>query len=95
MDSFNTAVTPGKNPKTPGRKAPVDRFIPHRGGLDIDVAHFNLCNQENSAAAANTEILSPSKVWFPRGDWMPQWVWWLLVKGSLMNVPFVNEQTWS
>ena len=54
----NRSVTPGKSQRS------VDRFIPSRSALDLDIAHYNLVKENanaNDLDLAN-EVQSPSKV---------------------------------
>jgi hypothetical protein len=54
----NRAVTPGKAMRA------VDRFIPSRSALDLDIAHYNLVKENTSGADVDlaSEVASPSKV---------------------------------
>ena len=60
----NHANTPSK-----GSKCEMDRFIPNRSAVDVDLAHFNLI-KENDLNKANlqqeTELMSPSKEEYKR-----------------------------
>lgn len=49
---------------TPTGRAQVDRFIPSRSALDLDVAHYNLSREggESEVDDAVKEIKSPAKV---------------------------------
>ena len=53
----NRAVTPGKAMRA------VDRFIPSRSALDLDIAHYNMVkeNASNSNLDLASEVASPSK----------------------------------
>ena len=53
--------------RTNGAMRQVDRFIPSRSALDLDVAHYNLSREggESEREDAVKEIKSPAKV---RGD---------------------------
>eukprot|EP00798_Chlamydomonas_sp_ICE-L_P007384 gene7384-508_t len=45
--------------KTPGKK--MDRFIPNRSAMDIDMSNFNLTKENGGAAAGSETATSPSK----------------------------------
>jgi hypothetical protein len=39
-----------------------DRFIPNRGAMDIDVAHFHLMRESKENANSNLKVVSALKV---------------------------------
>lgn len=40
----------------------LDRFIPSRSAMDLDLAHFNLLSENEAPANSNLDVLSPQKV---------------------------------
>ena len=56
----------GSRPETylPPSASQVDRFIPSRSALDLDIAHYNLVKENASSADLDlaSEVASPSKV---------------------------------
>jgi len=64
--NFRDAVSSG--PDADLSLPQVDRFIPSRSALDLDIAHYNLVKENASSADLDlaSEVASPSKVRTPR-----------------------------
>lgn len=66
-NSERSPLTASPRHAFPDTPAQVDRFIPNRSALDLDIAHYNLVKENASANDLDLagEVISPSKVRSP------------------------------